>query len=179
MFEKISEKIFDVQTIDISFIELQVESQMLMLGRNRDCTNGGNFISLIRVVVQRCLSFRCPTPAQIGNEQKAAFIEENQVGTKFFGFFLSEAICNASIFGLLPHPFAKLGSLAFDNSIPKPSLFSRHDKDDNLLEIAFLLPQQFFSESKGLLSNQFLVVLSTIFSLAVASVFLITELADQ
>src|SRR5919198_4170350 len=86
MLEQIAEGSFNVQTLDISFIELQVEGQMLPLGRNRKRIEGGNFTSPIRVVMHRCFSFWCPSSAQVGNEQKAAFIEENQVGTKFFGF---------------------------------------------------------------------------------------------
>jgi hypothetical protein len=120
---------------------------MLPLGRNRKRTEGGNFTSPIRVVMHRCFSFWCPSSAQVGNEQKAAFIEENQVGIKFFGFFLYEATWSASIFGLLPHPFARLSALAFDNSIPSSSLFSKHGQDDTLPQTAFLLLQQYASES--------------------------------
>src|ERR687887_1900916 len=153
MLEQIAEESFNVQTLDISFIELQVEGQMLPLGRNRKRTEGGNFTSPIRVVMHRCFSFWCPSSAQVGNEQKAAFIEENQVGTKFF-FFLYETTWSASIFGSLPHPFARLYALAFGNSIPSSSLFSKHAQDDTLPQTAFLLLQQYALESIGRLNNQ-------------------------
>jgi hypothetical protein len=92
MLEQIAEESFNVQTVDISFIELQVEDQMLPLGRNRKRIDGGNCTSLIRVVMHRCFSFWCPSSAQVGNEQKAAFSEENQMGTKFFGFFYTRPL---------------------------------------------------------------------------------------
>ena len=68
MLEQIAEESFNVQTLDISFIELQVEGQMLPLGRNRKRTEGGNFTALIRVVMHRRLSFWCPSSAQVGKE---------------------------------------------------------------------------------------------------------------
>ena len=154
MLEQIAEESFNVQTVDISFIELQVEGQMLPLGRNRKRTDGGNFTALIRVVMHGCLSLWCPSSAQVGNEQKATFIEENQMGTKFFGFFLYKATGSASIFGSLPHPFARLYALAFGNSIPSSSLFSKHGQDDTLPQTAFLLLQQYASESISQLNNQ-------------------------
>jgi hypothetical protein len=127
---------------------------MLPLGRNRKRTDGGNFTALIRVVMHGCLSLWCPSSAQVGNEQKATFIEENQMGTKFFGFFLYKATGSASIFGSLPHPFARLYALAFGNSIPSSSLFSKHGQDDTLPQTAFLLLQQYASESISQLNNQ-------------------------
>ena len=76
------------------------------------------------------------------------------MGTKFFGFFLYQATGSASIFGSLPHPFARLYARAFGNSIPSSSLFSKHGQDDTLPQSAFLLLQQYASESIGRLNNQ-------------------------
>src|SRR5919201_4629198 len=70
------------------------------------------------------------------------------------GFFLYETTWSASIFGLLPHPFARLPALAFDNSIPSSSLFSKHGQDDTLPQTAFLLLHQYASESISQWNNR-------------------------
>src|SRR5438093_10080303 len=93
---------------------------------------------------------------------------------KFLGFFLFEAICNASICESPPHPFVSLYSQAFDNSTPSPAILSRREKDGNLLETSSLLPRQFFSMSKGLLSSRLLAGLSAIMFLIVVFVFPLT-----
>src|SRR5712691_9498182 len=107
MLEQITEKVFDIQAIDVFSMEPEVESQMPSFRGNCKRPNGRDLISLIGVVMQRCFSFRSPRPLQIRNEQKAAFIEENQMGAKFLGFFLSAATYRVSS-SLFPfHPFAK------------------------------------------------------------------------
>ena len=118
----------------------------------------------------RCLSFRSPRPPQIGNEQKAAFIEENQPGTKFAGFFLSVATCSVSI-SLSPfHSFVRPVAQVFGSSSAWPSIFSKHDNGDSEYESMSLLLELPVSVSRGLLNTQLLETRVKVFAQASLSV---------
>ncbi len=166
MLEQITEKVFDIQAIDVFSMEPEVESQMPSFRGNCKRPNGRDLISLIGVVMQRCFSFRSPRPLQIRNEQKAAFIEENQMGAKFLGFFLSAATCSVAS-SLSPfHSFVRPVAQVFGSSIPWPLIFSKHGNGDSEYGSVSLLLQRHVSVSTGLLNSPLLETRGTIFAQA-------------
>jgi hypothetical protein len=81
-----------------------------------------------------CLSFGRPGASHIGDEQKATFIDEYQMGAKSCGFFLCEATSRASNARWLFRPSVLLGVPVFDNSIPIAQESARRDWDDSEYE---------------------------------------------
>jgi len=134
-------------------------------------TNGRALISLIGVVMQRGLPFRSPRPLQIRNEQKAAFIEENQMGATCPGFFLSTATWSVAS-SLSPfHSFVRPVAQVFGSSIPWPLIFSKHGKGDSEYGSGSLLLQRHVSVSRGRLHSPLLETRVTIFAQAALFVY--------
>lgn len=86
--------------------------------RNCDARNGGNPISLVAVPQNRSFTRRGPRPADVGNEQETAFVEECQMGPKSCGFFLSRAMSSSSIVRWPPRRARSLDVPVSGNSIP-------------------------------------------------------------
>ena len=151
--EQITEKVFDLQAIDVFSMEPEVESPMPSFRGNCKRPKGRDLIALIGVVRQRCFPFRSPRPLQMRNEQKAAFIEENQLGATCLGFFLSAATCRVAR-SLSPfHSFVRPGAQVFGSSIPGPLLFSQQGTGDSEYGSVSLLLQRHVSVSRGLLHS--------------------------
>lgn len=112
--------------------------------------------------MKRSFTTRCPSPPQVWYQKEAAFIQENQMGAKFFGLY--EATCSVSSSRSPSHPFAVLCALVFGNSIPSPLISSKHGKDDSEFGSASLSLQQHVSASidleNSLLSKPHLKVFS-------------------
>src|SRR5437763_16262151 len=89
MFEQLTQKCFHIKPIEVPLVKLQIERQMFSFRRDAERANGRNLVSLQRVVMHRGLTSRGPSPDQIRDQQKATLIEDNQVGAKSLGFFLS------------------------------------------------------------------------------------------
>lgn len=51
MLEQIAEKSFDIQTIDVSFIPLEIKSQVLSFRGDREGANSRELVPLIRVIM--------------------------------------------------------------------------------------------------------------------------------
>jgi hypothetical protein len=103
--------------------------------------------------MHRRLTSRGPSPDQFRDQQKATLIEENQVGTKSLGFFLSSAIGTASNAQSLAHRVVWIGLLASGNSTPCPPTASTHDPDDSSPGNAARLLQLPASRSRDQLSS--------------------------
>jgi len=131
MLEQFAQKCFHIKPIEVPLVKLQIERQMFSFRRDAERANGRNLVSLQRVVMHRGLTSRGPSPDQIQDQQKATLIEENQVGAKSLGFFLSSATCTASNAQWLAHRVVWIGLLASGNSIPCPPTASTHDQDDS------------------------------------------------
>ena len=108
---------------------MQIEGQVFPFRGYCKGTNSRDLALFKEVVMHRSLPFRGPGPLQVGDEQKAALVEENQVGTKSLGFFLSMATDTASSSRWPPHPSSHLDAVASDNSSPSCSAASTHGRD--------------------------------------------------
>lgn len=124
--------------------------------------------------MQRCFPLGGPCSSQIRNEQKAAFIEENQMGAKCLGFFLSAATYSVSS-SLFPfHPFAKPVAQVSGNSIPGLLIFSKPGKGDSEYGSVSLLLRLHASVSRGRSNSQLLGSHVKVFAQALLFVHSIT-----
>jgi len=126
MFQQIFQKSSHIQTIQIPFPELDKKSQSSPFRRHGQRTNRRNLVLSVAMIQSGRLSPGSPRARDRRNEQKAAFIEKKQVGTKSFGVFLYAANDTASN-GRFPLPFSpKPGVPVSGNSIPSPRAIARH-----------------------------------------------------
>lgn|SRR3989338_3459773 len=106
------------QTRDVDGMVFHEEPQVLTLGRDGKCADGGNAIMVLAMTQDRGLPPGSPRFTKVGNEQKSAFVEENQMGAKFSGFFLNVATQPSSNVQYTPRRVEWLGAPASDNSNP-------------------------------------------------------------
>lgn len=130
MLEQAFKESPDIQTVEIARAKSQIKGQTPSFRGHRESTDGRNSVLLIKMVKERSLTFRPPGTADVGNKQESRFIEKDQMGPKFFGFFLYEASGNASNGQFLLRPFARLDARVSDNSSLCWPGASRRGKDD-------------------------------------------------
>lgn len=130
MFEQALEEGTDIQTGEIACAKLEVKGQTPSFRGHRERIEDGNSVPFIEMIKERGLTFGCPGTGDVGNKQKPGFIEEDQMGPKFFGFFLSGASGNASNGRFLLRFFATPGARVSDNSTPGLPGVSRRGRDD-------------------------------------------------
>jgi len=130
MAKQMFEKRLDIQALKIPSPKLKIEGQTFPFRRYGQSINGRNAILFVKVVKKGRLSFRGPSQSNIRNEQKARFIEEDQMGPTSVGVFLYGANGIASNERPLPRFSVKLAALASDNSIPSPRGVSTHGWGD-------------------------------------------------
>ena len=129
--QKVLEKPFDILVSEVTRAKLNVEPHVPVLRRNAEGANGGDPVLLEPVIKMRCLPLGRPCASHIGDEQKAAFIEEKQMGAKSCGFFLCEAIPRASNARWLFRSSVLHDVPVFDNSIPVAQESAKRDWDDS------------------------------------------------
>ena len=132
VLQKIAKKQGDLLACNVVGVQVNIEPHASSSRRNRDARNGGDPISFVAVPQDRSFTRRGPRPADVGNEQETAFVEEGQMGPKSCGFFLSRAMWSSSI---VRWPSRHAGSpdvWASGNSIPTPATSpSKHDRCDS------------------------------------------------
>lgn len=118
MTYQVFQEIDHIMSFDVVSMHTDIEPKMLSFGRYRKNRNGRNLISAVAVPEQRRTANRCPGTADIRYEQKSAFVQQIQMGTKSSGFFLYGATFSSSNLRwpsrLAPMPVV----LVSDNSIP-------------------------------------------------------------
>jgi len=87
MFKQLFKEITNIQTVKIPLPKSEVERQAFPFGRYHQGIDGGNPVLLVKVIENWGLSFRSPGATNVWDEQEARFIDEDQTGPKFFGFF--------------------------------------------------------------------------------------------
>lgn len=100
--------------------------QTLSQGRYADATNDRNPISELMMAQDRSITNWRPCLPYVRDHEKSALVEEDEMGTKFCGFFLSGATRPPSSARWLPHPFPMRGAPAFASSTARSPLPSRH-----------------------------------------------------
>mgnify|MGYP001558010148 CR=1 FL=1 len=122
MFEQLPEEPGHFRRSDILIaMESGVEGDAPPAGRNADGRDGRNLGPASGATQARSLSPGGPGANDVGDEKKAALIEEYQMGPKFFGFFLYAATGTSSS-GRWPSHHAPAPAFpAFDSSNPRSS----------------------------------------------------------
>jgi hypothetical protein len=94
--EDVFEKTDDLQSGDIVSMQADIEPHAPVRWRDSDSGNGGDFVPLVTVPKNGGTANRTPCFDDVGNEEKTALIEEDQMGFKPSGFFLCEAMSPVS-----------------------------------------------------------------------------------
>ena len=136
------EEALDLHARKITRMELHVESQSFALGRHDQGAEGIDLPLLVAHRTDWGPSLRGPGALEIGDEQKATFVQENQMGSALGGLFLYGATRSASNARSWPRPVAGRGAGVSDNSIPSHAAGARSREDDSVHEIPARLPWQ-------------------------------------
>ena len=83
-----AKKVGHMECLEIVLLKTSVQTDVFALGRNGERRQCRDLFVLIAVTDDGRLALKSPCSTSRRNEQKAAFIEENEVGTKSSGFFL-------------------------------------------------------------------------------------------
>lgn len=87
MSEESMQKICHMLSFEVILLKACIEPYPFTLGRYCEGRQCRDAVMPIAVVNDRCLAPRPPGAASCWNEQESAFIQEGEVGTKFFCFF--------------------------------------------------------------------------------------------
>ena len=97
MFEQLPEKPSHVRVTDIFVgMESGIQDKVLSFDRNTDGRDGRNLGPAASGGKNRSFSPGRPSFLNAGDQKKTALIEENEMGSKFFGFFLYGATDSVS-----------------------------------------------------------------------------------
>lgn len=96
VLEEMEQEAFDIPVFEAAGAKLHVKSGVSPAWRDAESAKGRDSVLLEPMVEMRCLASGCPGAPHIGDEQKAAFIHEYEMGAKSCGFFLCEASCSVS-----------------------------------------------------------------------------------
>ena len=83
-----AEKPEDLDTADVLAVELDVQAQAGSAGRDRESRDGGDAVPSIAVPEQRRLAPGRPGASYRRDQEKAAFVDESEVGAQPTRFFL-------------------------------------------------------------------------------------------
>ncbi len=89
MPEEVLEERADVETAEIPWATPEVERDASALRRDRQPATNREAIVTVAVAHARRLPFGRPGPADVGDEQKATLIDEDEMGATSSGVFLS------------------------------------------------------------------------------------------
>lgn len=136
MLEQMSQERSDIQPGEIAAAQPEIERHPPALERHGQGTDGRKPIVLVAGAHDRRAACRSPGACHVRDEQKARFIQKDEVGTTSRSVVLYGASASASTAQSPPRPVAGLGVRASDNSIPTGSGASRHDRDGSALRTA-------------------------------------------
>jgi len=121
----------DVEAGEIVGATAEIEGQPPPLGRHRHPTADREAVMAVAVAQTGRLAFRRPGPAHGGDQQKAALIDEDEMGATSCGVFLSAASRAASTGRWRPRPVPRRGARASGNSSRGRSAPSRRGWGDS------------------------------------------------
>lgn len=132
MPEKVAQEPDNLHAGDVDRVETKVQPEMLPGWGHGDTGDDGYAIPSIAVFEQRGLSDRRPGLADVRDEEEAAFVEEDEMGPKSLGFFLSAATRVSSSARWRARPVAAPAAPASDTSSPSPASPATHGLDDSV-----------------------------------------------
>lgn len=179
MAQEVAEEIVNFQTRDVFRVETDIQTQPVAFRGDGDPGNGRYLVSLVTMPEDWSVTSGRPCPMDVWNEKESAFVNENEMGAKFSGFFLYEARCISSSARWPSRPAARLAVPVSDssNSIAS-SLTTRCDRDGNerqnvcepVWQYAEASTNLWSSLRQGLLSPEAGAISSSVAQTAVAAV---------
>jgi len=130
MAQEVTQESDDLHPGNIGCVETEVKSKPLARrgdGDGRDCRNS---LPAVAVPNDRGVANRRPSLAHVRDEEEAAFVEEDEMGPKSSGFFLTPATPASSSVRWLARFSAWPGAPASATSILNPSSLATHDRRD-------------------------------------------------
>lgn len=121
MLEEASQKSDDLHSCDIVCMATEVKSQTFSGWGYGNAGDDGNPISFVAMLENRSFSDRRPSLADIRDEEKSAFIEEDEMGSKSLRFFLCEANRTSSSVRWWIRPVAEPVAPVSGRSNPSPA----------------------------------------------------------
>ncbi len=131
MPQKVAQEADDLHAGDVDRVETKVQSETLSGRGHGDAGDDGNPIPSVAMLEKRGLSDRRPGLADVRNEEESAFVEEDEMGTKFSGFFLDAANRVSSSARWLSRRVAEPAAPVSDRSSPNPASPATHGLDDS------------------------------------------------
>src|SRR6266540_1448305 len=130
------QKVRDVDGFEVMRLKADVQVHVLALRRDGEDSQRRDPIRLVVVRDDGCMPHGRPGPTMGRDKQKAALIQEREMGAKSLCFFLSRAMCSASS---APWPGRRAGSpgvRAPDTSNPSDARASRGARGDSAPQTA-------------------------------------------
>jgi len=132
MPEEVAQEGDDLHAGDIVRVETKVKPEM-PLGRGYgDTGDDGNPIPSVAMLKKGGLPNRRPGLLDVRDEEESAFVEKDEMGPKFLGFFLNPANRVSSSARWLSRPVAEPAAPASDRSSPSPASPATHGLDDSV-----------------------------------------------
>lgn len=132
MPEEVAQEGDDLHAGDIVRVETKVKPET-PLGRGYgDAGDDGNPIPPVAMLKKGGLPNRRPGLADVRDEEESAFVEKDEMGPKFLGFFLNAANRVSSSARWLSRPVAEPAAPASDRSSPSPASPATHGQDDSV-----------------------------------------------
>ncbi len=97
MTEQVAEERDDLGTRNVAHVEIEVQPEASATRGHGERRNDGDLVTAVAVPKKWRMSDGRPRLADVGNQQKPAFVEEREMGAPAPGVFLSGAIRPASI----------------------------------------------------------------------------------
>ena len=128
--QKVTQETDDLHPRNIGAVETEVKSKPLARWGDGDGGDGRNPLPRVAVSEDRGMADRRPGLAHVRDEEESAFVEEDEMGPKSSGFFLTPATAASSNVRWLARFSAWLGAPASATSILDPSSLATHDRSD-------------------------------------------------
>lgn len=128
--QEVTQESDDLHPGDIGAVKTEVKSKPLVRRGDGDGRDSSNALPAVAVSEDRGVADRRPSLAHVRDEEEAAFVEEDEMGPKSSGFFLTPATPASSNVRWLARLSAWLGALASATSILNPSSRATRDRSD-------------------------------------------------
>ena len=141
MFEQLPQESDDLKGADVFIaVKSRVEREALSSGRYAKGRDGRNLGPVSGATQNWSLSPGSPCPGNIRDQEESTLVEERQMGSKFFGFFLYAASRNVSTSRWPLRFFPEPSFRAFGSSSPNHLEFATNDSSDSRSQSAVRSP---------------------------------------
>jgi len=130
--QEVAQEDDDLHAGDIVRVETKVKSETFLGRGYGEAGDDGNPIPSVAMLKKGGLPNRRPGLTDVRDEEESAFVEKDEMGPKFLGFFLTAANRVSSSARWLSRPVAEPAAPASDRSSPSPASPATHGLDDSV-----------------------------------------------